>query len=559
MNNVFLRKQKHYNDTLNERTNWELNHVPMLKQNLSQKMIQKLSPQQIQLMKLLQIPTATLEQRIEEELEANPALEEGEERDDPAEMGRSDSDNANEDKEADEPEFEEPVREEEFELDDYLTEYIEDDPSSYKLKVNNYSSDDEEKTIPIAVENTFHEYLEQQLGMLEFKDDRDEIIAKQIVGSIDDDGYLRREPIAIIDDLMFSQNIIAREEEIIAWLKIIQRFDPPGIGARNLQECLRLQLDNKNQSDRLTDDDIVSLKLAMRIINDYFDEFTKKHYQKLQRQLNISEDSLRDAVEEILKLNPKPASGHSANSRNIHYIVPDFIIVNRDGELDLTLNSRNAPDLRINEHYKDMLKTYKDTTKGRRAEKKEKEAVMFIKQKIDSAKWFIDAIRQRQETMYKTMYSIMQYQYDYFLTGDQKTLRPMILKDIADITGLDISTVSRVANSKFVQTEFGTMRLKDFFSESLQTKDGEEVSTLEVKKILTDIIAEENKRKPLSDEKLKNMLREKGYNIARRTVAKYREQLNIPVARLRKELWFYNSAMLWYYDVFLMLWYFDKS
>ncbi len=508
----------------------------MLKQNLSQKMIQKLSPQQIQLMKLLQIPTATLEQRIEEELEANPALEEGEERDDPAEMGRSDSDNSNDENEAEEPEFEEPTREEEFELDDYLTEYIEDDPSSYKLKVNNYSSDDEEKTIPIAVESTFHEYLEQQLGMLEFKDERNEIIAKQIVGSIDDDGYLRREPIAIIDDLMFSQNIIAREDEIINWLKVIQRFDPPGIGARNLQECLRLQLDNRNQSDNLSDEEILSLKLAMRIINDYFDEFTKKHYQKLQRQLNISEDLLRDAVDEILKLNPKPASGHSANNRNIHYIVPDFIIVNRDGDLELTLNSRNAPDLRINEHYKDMLKTYKDTTKGRRAEKKEKEAVMFIKQKIDSAKWFIDAIRQRQETMYKTMYSIMQYQYDYFLTGDQKTLRPMILKDIADITGLDISTVSRVANSKFVQTEFGTMRLKDFFSESLQTKDGEEVSTLEVKKILTDIIAGENKRKPLSDEKLKNMLREKGYNIARRTVAKYREQLNIPVARLRKEL-----------------------
>jgi RNA polymerase sigma-54 factor len=506
----------------------------MLKQNLSQKMIQKLSPQQIQLMKLLQIPTATLEQRIKEELEANPALEEGEERDEP-DAARSDSDeNTNE---TEDTEFEEPSRDEEFELDDYLTDYIEDDPSSYKLKANNYSADEDEKTIPIAVENTFHEYLEQQLGMVEFKEERDEIIAKQIVGSIDDDGYLRREPIAIIDDLMFSQNVIAKEEEIIHWLKIIQKFDPPGIGARNLQECLQLQLENRSKSEYIDDEDLIAIKVAKRIINDYFDEFTKKHYQKLQRQLNITEEKLKDAVEEILKLNPKPASGHSgSNSRAVHYIVPDFIIVNRDGELDLTLNSRNAPDLRINEHYKDMLIAYKDNTKGRRAVKKEKEAVMFIKQKIDSAKWFIDAIRQRQDTMYRTMYSIMQYQYDYFLTGDQKTLRPMILKDIADITGLDISTVSRVANSKFVQTEFGTMRLKDFFSESLQTKSGEEVSTLEVKKILTDIIKDENKRKPLSDEKLKNLLREEGYNIARRTVAKYREQLNIPVARLRKEL-----------------------
>jgi RNA polymerase sigma-54 factor len=467
-------------------------------------------------------------------MEANPALEEGEERDEP-DATRSDSDENT--GESEEPEVDEPSRDEEFELDDYLTDYIEDDPSSYKLKANNYSADEDEKTIPIAVENTFHEYLEQQLGMLEFKEDRDEIIAKQIVGSIDDDGYLRREPIAIIDDLMFSQNVIAREEEIISWLKIIQKFDPPGIGARNLQECLKLQLDTRILSDHINDDDIVAIKMATRIVNDYFDEFTKKHYQKLQRQLNITEEQLKDAVEEILKLNPKPASGHSGSSnRTVHYIVPDFIIINRDGELELSLNSRNAPDLRINEHYKDMLVAYKDNTKGRRAQKKEKEAVMFIKQKIDSAKWFIDAIRQRQDTMYRTMYSIMQYQYDYFLSGDQKTLRPMILKDIADITGLDISTVSRVANSKFVQTEFGTMRLKDFFSESLQTKSGEEVSTLEVKKILTDIIDAESKRKPLSDEKLKNLLRDAGYNIARRTVAKYREQLNIPVARLRKEL-----------------------
>ncbi len=508
----------------------------MLKQNLSQRLLQKLSPQQIQLMKLLQIPTATLEQRIKEELEANPVLEEGEDRDEQLEMAKKNDDDTSE--EGEDKEDEEILREEEFELDDYLTEYIEDDPSSYKLKANNYSAEEEEKTIPIAVENTFHEYLEEQLGMLELKDERELTIAKQIIGSIDDDGYLRREPEAIIDDLIFSQNINAKEEEILSLLKRIQLFDPPGVGSRDLQECLLLQLEYRDKTEtEISYEDKAPLRLATRIIKDYFNEFSKKHYQKLQRYLNISEKQLKYAVDEVLRLNPKPASGHRTNSsRGTHYIVPDFIIVNRDGELDLTLNSRNAPDLRINEHYKDMLKSYKDNHIGKRRDKKQKEAVMFIKQKIDSAKWFIDAIRQRQQTMYKTMYSIMQYQYDFFLTGDQKKLRPMILKDIADITGLDISTVSRVANSKFVQTEFGTKRLKDFFSESLQTSSGVEVSTLEVKKILTDIIEEENKRKPYSDEKLKNMLQEKGYNIARRTVAKYREQLNVPVARLRKEL-----------------------
>jgi RNA polymerase sigma-54 factor len=509
----------------------------MLKQSLSQKMLQKLSPQQIQLMKLLQIPTATLEQRIKEELEANPALEEGEEREELADLGSSTEDDFADDNYGD-GEAADDVREETFELDDYINEYIEDDPSSYKLKSNNYSADEEEKDIPLAVESTFHEYLEQQLGLLELENEREEAIALQIVGSIDDDGYLRREPIAIIDDLMFAQNIFATEEEVLVLLKRIQTFDPPGVGARDLQECLLLQLAfRKNQDIELDDEELENLALATKIIKSYFEEFAKKHYQKLQRQLGVSESELKCAIDEVLKLNPKPASGHTGgNSQTNHYVVPDFIIVNRDGELDLTLNSRNAPDLRINDQYKDMLISYKHSAKAQKKNKQQKEAVMFIKQKIDSAKWFIDAIRQRQQTMYKTMYAILQYQYDFFLTGDQKKLRPMILKDVADITGLDISTVSRVANSKFVQTEFGTKRLKDFFSESLQTSDGEEVSTLEVKKILSEIINEENKRKPLSDEKLKDLLRGKGYNIARRTVAKYREQLNIPVARLRKEL-----------------------
>lgn len=518
----------------------------MLKQQLTQKLQQKLSPQQIQLMKLLQIPTAILDQRIQEELESNPALEEGDTvEEDFMEMGRTEDEKDDSDQsekeiesssEEDDLEREEAMPEEEVLLDDYLNDYMDDDEASYKYQAESSGQEEENKTLPVAVEDTFHEYLEQQLGMLDFKEDRERIIARQIVGSIDDDGYLRRENDAILDDLVFSQNVSARPEEIEYWLSKIQRFDPPGVGARNLQESLSLQIEHKITRADTGFDERLILQISRKIIGNYFDEFTKKHYQRLQRQLNLTEDELKEAIDEILKLNPKPASGHVTNSRSTHYIVPDFIIINNDGELELSLNSRNAPDLHINNHYRDMLRSYKHTVIGRRATNQEKEAIMFIKQKIDSAKWFIDAIRQRQQTMFNTMYAIMNYQYDFFASGDQKRLRPMILKDIADITGLDISTVSRVANSKFVQTEFGTKRLKDFFSESLQNQDGEEVSTLEVKKILMDIISAENKRKPLSDEKLKSLLMKKGYNIARRTVAKYREQLNISVARLRKQL-----------------------
>ncbi|MBK8723881.1 MAG: RNA polymerase factor sigma-54 [Saprospiraceae bacterium] len=516
----------------------------MLKQSLSQKLLQKLSPQQIQLMKLLQVPTANLEQRIKEELETNPALEEG---DEGFEMSENDelyfSGTTAPDESAPREEYSEGEHNEDYVADevgfeDYYSNYMDDEDPSYKYNSDNYTGEDEDKSIPIAVEDSFHEYLEQQLGMLDLKDEREFAIARQIIGSIDDDGYLRREPISITDDLIFTQNIVATEVEVLNLLKRIQKFDPPGIGARDLQECLLLQLQNRLNAADLHPLEREPVLVAIKIIDHYFDEFSKKHFPKLQRQLNISDEGLKEAVDVILKLNPKPASGHvSGNGSGMNFIVvPDFIISNRDGELELTLNSKNAPDLRINDHYKDMIRTYKQNKEVGKASRQDRDTILFIKQKIDSAKWFIDAIKQRQETMYGTMYCIMEYQYDYFLTGDSQKMKPMILKDIADRTGLDISTVSRVANSKFVQTEFGTKRLKEFFSESLTTEDGDEVSTLEVKKILTDIIKEESKKKPHSDEKLKSMLQKKGYNIARRTVAKYREQLNIPVARLRKEL-----------------------
>lgn len=508
----------------------------MLKQNLSQKLLQKLSPQQIQLMKLLQIPTTSLEQRIKEELEINPALEEGDDSyDQDTADTAEDSYDQSEDFREDEDDF--STGKDDVNLDDYWSQYIEDDPSSYKYQGENHQSDEEEKATPVAIESNFHDYLEQQLGQLNLRDEREETLARQIIGSIDDDGYLRRDPEAIVDDLLFTQNIPATLEELEELLKQIQRFDPPGVGARDLRECLAIQLRHELEREKLPRAHQRAIQRALVIIEDHFDEFSKKHFQRLQRELNISEDDLKEAIDEILRLNPKPASGHNEGAgRTVQYIVPDFIILNRDGELELTLNSRNAPDLRINDQYRDMLVTYKETTRGRRANKNEKEAILFIKQKIDSARWFIDAIRQRQDTMYRTMYAILQYQQEFFFTGDERKIRPMILKDIADITGYDISTISRVANSKYVQTEFGTKRLKEFFSESMQTAEGEEVSTVEVKQILSEEIGKENKRKPLSDEKLTEILLKKGYNIARRTVAKYREQLNIPVARLRKEL-----------------------
>ena len=491
-----------------------------LSQSLQQKLLQKLSPQQIQLMKLLQVPTAILEERIKEEMEENPALEQGEEGHDDEFEPEIPEDNAEDD-------FEKDGSEEDYEhidISDYVHEG-DDEVGDYRLKDDNYPEADENRTIPHKVETSFIELMMQQLGMLTISDEKKRI-AEQIIGSLDDDGYLRREISSIIDDLAFRQNIETDEEEISELLLQIQQFDPPGVGARNLQECLLLQLERKLDQGQ-------PVEMAMKVLEKYFDEFTKKHYEKIQRGLGIDDEELRDVIQQIVKLNPKPGGNAGDENKNNNYVIPDFFIVNNNGRLELTLNSKNAPDLRISEGYRDMLKDY---DKGSKKDKRQKEAVLFIKQKIDSAKWFIDAIKQRQNTLLNTMEAIMNYQKDFFLSGDETDLRPMILKDIAELTNLDISTVSRVANSKFVQTEFGTYRLKFFFSESLQTDSGEEVSTREVKKILTDLIEEESKKHPHSDEKLTEMLQEKGYNIARRTVAKYREQLNIPVARLRKIL-----------------------
>ena len=493
-----------------------------LSQNLQQKLLQKLSPQQIQLMKLLQVPTANLETRIKEELEENPALELEEENHDEYEEGKDEfSENGEE-------EYEEPSGSEDeygnIDISDYVRDG-DDDIADYKLRDDNYPEEDEGRQLPHKSAVSFFDTLVNQLGLLKL-DEKEQRIAVQIVGSIDEDGYLRRETSAIVDDLAFRQNIDATDEEVETVIKKIQQFDPPGVAARDLRECLLIQLQRLKDEGKNVD-------MALLAIKKYFEEFTKKHYEKIQRGLNLTDDQLREVMLQITKLNPKPGGSVTEVNKAETYVVPDFFIINNSGKLELTLNSRNAPELRISEGYRDMLKEY---DRGAKKDKRQKEAVMFIKQKIDAAKWFIDAIKQRQHTLLQTMTAIMNHQEDFFLTGDETSLKPMILKDIAEKTGLDISTVSRVANSKFVQTEFGTYRLKFFFSESLSTESGEEVSTREVKKILSDLIEFEEKKRPLSDERLTELLQEKGYNIARRTVAKYREQLNIPVARLRKEL-----------------------
>lgn len=482
----------------------------MQKLGLNQSLQQKLSPQQIQFIKLLQVPTAELENRIEEELEINPALEEGEEKE------------VQEDPNSEE-EIPEPTSgEEEVDIKDYLQD---DDYSGYKMQGD--GDDEEERDMPIPMSTSLHELLMNQLDFLGL-DEKDYPIGKQLVGSIETDGYIRRDLDAIVNDLAFSQGIETTAEEVERILKRIQTFDPPGIAARDLQECLLLQL------DRMDNGHNIDVAVAKKIITECFDEFTKKHYQKIQKKLDTEdEEFVRDAIDLIVKLNPKPGGGSTASMVKNQYIIPDFILTNSNGKLDLALNSRNAPELRISRSYTEMFKAY---DKSNKRDKKLKEAVTFVKQKLDAAKWFIDAIKQRQQTLLRTMRAIVDFQYDFFLEGDETKLKPMILKDIASMINMDISTVSRVASSKAVQTDFGIFPLKYFFSEGISTDSGEEVSSREVKQIIKDIIESEDKNKPFSDDKLEKILNDKGYNIARRTVAKYREQLNIPVARLRKEI-----------------------
>ncbi|RQO30624.1 RNA polymerase sigma-54 factor [Taibaiella sp. KBW10] len=490
----------------------------MLKLTQSQKLLQKLSPQQIQFIKLLQVPTANLDEKIKEELEANPALDVGAEpqEEDPYHLSDNyDSEGA-------------PVVKEESDTDhntEDISDYLMDESdnlSDYHVREHN---DDEEdsREAPIREESTFHEYLLSQVGLLDLEL-QDTQIAEQIIGSIDDDGYLRRDVMSIVDDLAFNRNIYVSEADVYRILKLIREFDPAGVAASDLQECLLLQLDKIVLSNP-------AAKHAKAILTDYFDEFTRKHYDKIRQQLSLSAEAFKEAIGVILKLTPRPGIAFSNGAKENGYIIPDFFIHNNNGVLELTLNARNAPELRVSEEYKDMLKIY---DAGTAKDRKQKDAVVFIKQKIDAAKWFIDAIRQRQHTLLYTMKAIMEYQSAYFLSGNESSLRPMILKDIADKIAMDISTVSRVANSKYVQTEYGTFLLKYFFSEAITTDSGEEVSTYEVKNLIQDFVSQEDKHAPLSDEKLMEMLSEKGFQVARRTVAKYREQLHIPVARLRK-------------------------
>lgn len=486
----------------------------MLKQSLNLKLQQKLSPQQIQLMKLIQLPTQAFEQRLKEEMNENPALEAGKEEDEyEKDEYEADSDeNFDDDNES--------IEADEINIDEYLSD---DEIPDYKLSANNYS-DEEQRESPLAASLSFHQDLLNQLHTFILTDEEREI-AEFLVGNIDEQGYIRRSIPDIVDDMAFTQGIYTDEKTVEKILQIVQELEPAGIGARDLQECLLLQLKSKSPTE--------SVELATKIIDEQFDAFTKKHYDKLRGRYGVSQEQLKSAINEIEKLNPKPGGSFAVGTRLIEHVVPDFTIRVNDGELELTLNGRNAPTLHVSRDYQEMLQTYKES---REKSQQQKDAVSFIKQKLDSAKWFIDAIRQRQETLLVTMTAIMEYQREYFLSGDEVNLRPMILKDIADKVGLDISTISRVANSKYVDTPYGTKLIKEFFSEAMMNDQGEEVSTIEIKKILQDVIEEEDKSKPLPDDQLAEILKQRGYPIARRTIAKYREQLDIPVARMRRKI-----------------------
>ena len=484
----------------------------MLDQKLQQRLLQKLSPQQIQMIKLLEVPAMQIEQRIKKELEENPALEEGEEEDE-----------VRTDEEENEPE-ETDAQKDEFTLDDYLND---EDIPDYRLQVNNTSKDEDRKEdIPFSAGTSFHDTLISQFN-LRVSTEREQILGEYIIGNIDEDGYLRREIENMVDDLAFLQNITTDEEELARILEVIHGLDPPGVGARDLRECLLLQLEKKDQS-------LPPVRLATTVIRDFFEEFSRRHYEKIMTRLNIGDPEMKGIIDEVLKLNPKPGgSVTDPYSKSAQHIIPDFLLENAEYGLELSLNNRNIPELRISRGYSEMLENY---SRDKAASKHNRDAVMFVKQKLDSAKWFIDAMKQRQNTLLLTMNAILEYQKEYFEEGDDTRLRPMILKDVAEMTGLDISTISRVANSKYIQTHFGIFPLKFFFSEGMQTDSGDEVSTREIKRILQECLGGEDKRKPLTDEKLTEILQEKGYQIARRTVAKYREQLNIPVARMRKEI-----------------------
>ncbi|MDA0278127.1 MAG: RNA polymerase factor sigma-54 [Bacteroidetes bacterium] len=487
----------------------------MLKQYLQYKLSQKLSPQQIQLMKLIQLPTQAFEQRLRQELEDNPALEPGKE------IVEDTEDIYEDNYEEDFKEDNEHIDAEDINIDEYLSD---DEIPDYRMQSNNYSEDQDDKVIPYAAATTFYQHLLAQLQQ-QFIAEEDWAIAAFLIGSIDETGYIRRPIPDLVDDLAFTENLYTDESQVKKVLRSVQQLDPAGVGATSLQECLLLQLERKTPTK--------AIQLAQDILKRSFEAFSKKHYDKLILKHNLSENDLKEALLAIEKLNPKPGSAFSDGAKIISHIVPDFSLKIVDGELELLLNGRNAPELHISRSYNNMLAGYKETKQKTSAQK---ETVSFIKQKLDAAKWFIEAIKQRQQTLYLTMGAIIDFQEAYFLSGDERKLKPMILKDIADLIDMDISTVSRVANSKYIDTPYGTKLVKSYFSEGMKNEKGEDVSTREIKKIVEQLIKKEDKRKPLTDDKLALILKEKGYPIARRTVAKYREQLELPVARLRKEI-----------------------
>jgi len=473
----------------------------MLNQKLQLKLSQKLSPQQIQLMKLIQLTTAELEQKVKNEIEENPALEHG-----------------SESLDSDSNDFDSETQSEDINVDDYLSDENDD------LSQNFYSTNEENNNFQTKSSPSFHQYLDNQSRNL-ILNNREKPLCEFLIGSIDESGYLRRDVEDIIDDLAFTQNIVTTRDDIISVLKKIQDLDPPGVGARSLQECLLIQLNKKNNQKE-------SILNSIKIIEFEFELFSKKKFSKLSEKLNLSDDDLKESIDEISKLNPKPGGSISSEFAN-NTIIPDFILKIEEGELIVELNKRNSPELRLSNSYKNILEGYKnDPNKS----KSQNQAMQFLKQKLDSAKWFIEAVEQRYQTLFQTVDAIVTFQNDYFLSGEESDLKPMILKDIAEKINMDISTISRVANSKYIDTPYGIKLLKSYFSEGMKNKDGEDISTIEIKKTLKQIIDDEDKAKPLSDIELSKGLSDKGYKVARRTVSKYREQLDLPVARLRKEL-----------------------